>query len=247
MRSNLVFLQARSDSTRLHNKVLLKVREVPLIDLQIERILKSNLIGGLVIVIPDTQSNNDLFEHLTSKGYRVFRGASDNVLQRFLDASKIHESELIIRLTADCPLIMPSLLDNMLEFFNQGKVEYVSNKIPPTFPDGLDVEIFETKILRNLAKYNLTKSEKEHVTLGIYSRPNEFKISNYTNKEDISHYRWTVDYAEDFNFIEKVYEYFWDKKFTFTIEDVIAYINLNPHENDNKIGAEFRDISLKKS
>jgi spore coat polysaccharide biosynthesis protein SpsF (cytidylyltransferase family) len=208
-------------------------------------VLKSKLIGGLVIVIPDTQSNDNLFEHLTSKGSQVFRGSSENVLQRFFDASKIHKSELIIRLTADCPLIMPTLIDDMLEFFDEVKPEYLSNKIPPTFPDGLDVEIFETKILKNLMQYNLTESEKEHVTLGIYRRPDEFKTFNYTNSEDISYYRWTVDYLEDFNFVTRVYNYFWDKKFTFTINDVIAFINLNPLENDNKIGAEYRDISLK--
>jgi spore coat polysaccharide biosynthesis protein SpsF (cytidylyltransferase family) len=245
MKSNLVFLQARLDSTRLPEKVLRKVNNVALIDLQIERILKSKLSGGLVIVIPDTEINDKLSEHLLSQGRLVFRGSSGNVLKRFYDASKIYKSELIIRLTADCPLVMPSLIDCMLEYFDQVNAEYLSNRLPPTFPDGLDIEIFQSKILTELIKRDLTDQEKEHVTLGIYEEETIFKVANYANNRDLSNYRWTVDYMDDFEFIKKVYEYFWQKRFTFETNDILEYINLNPLENNNKLGAAFRDIALK--
>jgi spore coat polysaccharide biosynthesis protein SpsF (cytidylyltransferase family) len=245
MKSNLVFLQARLDSTRLPDKVLRQVNNVALIDLQIERILKSKLVGGLVIVIPDTEINDKLSEHLLSQGRLVFRGSPDNVLQRFYDASKIYKSELIIRLTADCPLVMPSLIDCMLEYFDQVRPEYLSNRLPPTFPDGLDIEIFQSEILTELIEHDLTDQEKEHVTLGIYGGKTTFKVANYANNIDLSNNRWTVDYMEDFEFIEKVYEYFWQKRFSFETNDILEYINLNPLENNNKLGAAFRDIALK--
>ena len=245
MKSNLVFLQARLDSTRLPDKVLLRVNDVALIDLQIERILKSKLIGGLVIVIPDTEINDKLSKHLLSKRRLVFRGSSENVLQRFYDASKIYKSELIIRLTADCPLVMPSLIDCMLEYFDQTNPEYLSNRLPPTFPDGLDIEIFQSEILAELINCNLTNQEKEHVTLGIYQGSTRFKVANYANNRDLSDNRWTVDYTEDFKFIKKVYEYLWQKRLVFEINDVLDYISLNPLQNDNKMGAALRDIALK--
>lgn len=245
MKSNLAFLQARLDSTRLPDKVLLQVNDVALIDLQIERIMQSKLVGGLVIVIPDTEINDKLSEHLLSQGRLVFRGSPENVLQRFYDASKIYRSELIIRLTADCPLVMPSLIDCMLEYFDQVNPEYLSNRLPPTFPDGLDIEIFKSEILTKLSKQDLTDREKEHVTLGIYEGKTTFKVANYANNRDLSDNRWTVDYMEDFEFIKKVYEYFWQMRFSFEINDVLEYINLNPLENNNKLGAAFRDIALK--
>ncbi len=244
MKSNLVFLQARLDSTRLPNKVLLKINKIALIDLQIERIMKSKMIDGLVVLIPDTEINDDLSNHLLSKGRKVFRGPSENVLLRFYEASQIHNSKLIIRLTADCPLVMPSLIDNMLEFFKKVKPEYLSNRLPPTFPDGLDIEIFQSRLLANLMNYNLNHQEKEHVTLGIYQGKNKFRVANYKNPIDLSKYRWTVDYLEDFEFVKKVYEHFWDKRLDFDTNDVLNYINLNPVQNDNKLGAEFRDIAL---
>ena len=245
MKSNLVFLQARLDSTRLPDKVLLKINDIALIDLQVERILKSKLVEGLVIVIPDTEFNDKLSEHLLSKRLQVFRGSAENVLQRFYEASKIYKSELIIRLTADCPLVMPDLIDNMMEYFYEIKPEYLSNRLPPTFPDGLDIEIFQSEILSNLMNNNLTDQEKEHVTLGIYQGTTKYRVRNYSNHRDLSNYRWTVDYKEDFEFIKKVYEYFWQKRLVFDTNDVLNYINLNPAQNDNKLGAALRDIALK--
>ena len=223
---------------------MLKIQDNALIDLQVERILESKLVGGLVLVIPDTELNDTLSNHLNSKGYTVFRGASENVLKRFYEASKIHKSELIIRLTADCPLIMPDLIDKMLLYFEKTNPQYLSNKLPPSFPDGLDVEIFESKILNNLMTYDLSEQEEEHVTLGIYRRPDKFRIINYLNTQDLSRYRWTVDYFEDYEFVAKVYNYLWEKKRTFKIDDILHYINLNPAENNNELGSKFRDISL---
>lgn len=243
MTSNLVFLQARIDSTRLPGKVLLKIHGETLIDLQIERILKSKLIGGLVILIPDTEPNDLLSKHLLSKNYHVFRGSSENVFQRFYDASKIYTSDLIIRLTADCPLVMPKLVDEMLEYFGQVQPEYLSNRLPPTFPDGLDIEIFKSEILVNLAKLTLTNEEKEHVTLAIY-QDNNFHIANFPNDTNLSQHRWTVDYPEDYKFVSVLYQHFWNRRTDFDSADILQFIQAYP-EHDNKVTYHFRDITLK--
>ena len=246
MKSNLVFVQARVDSSRLPNKVLLPINGRPMIDVQIARIKKSKRIDDLIVVIPDTKSNDVLFNHLETMGVKVFRGSTNDVLQRFISASNAHKSESIIRITADCPLIMPNLLDQMILYFNQQKVDYLSNTLEETFPDGLDIEIFKANILNRLSQFDLNSEEKEHVTLGIYRRPNIFKVSNFSNTLNLGKLRWTVDYLEDLEFIRRVFLHFEGREEDFDMNEVLDFIKQNPAQ-DNKISSSFRNISLSKN
>ena len=125
---------------------------------------------------------------------------------RFKSAIDLYSAEVIVRATADCPLLMPELLDKMLLFFQENDFDYMSNSIKPSFPDGLDLEIFSRKAFNTLINLELTPQQREHVTLGFYDGSYEFKIFNFHNDIDLSSERWTVDYVEDFNFIAKIFE-----------------------------------------
>jgi len=246
LKKNLVFLQARIDSRRLPRKVLQHINGRPMIDLQIERIQKAKLIQGVVVLIPDTAENDELHTHLVKIGIPTFRGSLNNVYERFLNASKVHTSHSIIRLTADCPLVMPKLIDQMIGRFELDDIDYLSNSLIETFPDGLDIEILKSSALEALSGMNINENEKEHVTLGIYQRPDTFKIENFQNETNLGDQRWTVDYEEDFNFITKVFNYFKGKESSFDMADVLKFIKNHP-EAKNTRTSEFRNIALKKS
>lgn len=244
MRSTIVYLQARISSTRLPGKVLLDINGEPMIKRQIDRILQSKKIDGLVVLIPDSSENDGLNAELVKLGVDVFRGSEIDVLQRFLDASQTYKTHNIVRLTADCPLIMPSILDDMIMKFSKVRPDYLSNTLIETFPDGLDIELFATSSLRKLSALNLSGLEREHVTLGIYNRPNMFRLENFESSVDLSSQRWTVDYPEDFDFVKGVFAYFKGAESSFTISDVLRYIEINPIINANKTSSALRHISL---
>jgi spore coat polysaccharide biosynthesis protein SpsF len=245
MKKNIVFLQARLDSKRLPGKVLLPINGIAMINLQISRILESKKISELVVLIPDTNKNDPLFEFLRANSIKIFRGALDNVFDRFMSASRLFPSDSIIRLTADCPLVMPNLIDEMIEKFEKLNVDYLSNAIELTFPDGLDIEIFKSSALATLSGLDLSVQEKEHVTLGMYSRPEIFSIVNHANSRNLGSLRWTVDYQEDFDFVSKVFKYFRGREHLFGIEEVLEFVRASP-ENQNKLDASYRNISIKK-
>ena len=246
MLNYLVILQARMESTRLPGKVLMPICGKPMIELQIARILRSKLISDLVVAIPDTAENDVLSDHLQKLNVKVFRGSHQNVYERYIDTSRKYPSKSIIRLTADCPLVMPDLIDKMIEHFNSIEVDYLSNALTETFPDGLDIEIFETKVLFRLQEFELNNQEKEFVTLGIYQRPENFLIEKFESKTFLGDQRWTVDYPEDFEFVTKVFTFFKGNKSEFNTQDVLSYIDLDP-SNKNQKPAGYRNIALKSS
>lgn len=244
MFKNVVMLQARMESTRLPGKVLLPINGKPMIEWQIMRIMRAKLIDRLVIVIPDTKENDRLFIHLQSLEVDVFRGSLDDVFDRFLQASKKFQSKRIIRLTADCPLIMPKMIDQMLEYFDEKEPDYLCNSLIETLPDGLDIEIFKTELLSELTTANLTKPEKEFVTLRIWQNPKLYAILNFPHIYNLGDERWTVDYPEDFSFVSDIFSYFGKQSVDIEIEDILRYLTLFP-EKTNQKSKEFRNIMLK--
>jgi spore coat polysaccharide biosynthesis protein SpsF (cytidylyltransferase family) len=126
---------------------------------------------------------------------------------------------------------MPEIIDSVVNLFNETKYDYVSNVVDLTFPDGLDVEVFKANILEKLMNYPLTCAEKEHVTLGILNRKDDFIIGNYSNSKNLSHYRWTVDTAEDYNFVSKIFANFRSSEVAFTFNDIQRFIENNPGIN----------------
>lgn len=244
MKDFVVYLQARIGSTRLPGKVLLQINGMPMIKLQIDRILQSKEIDGLVVLIPDSSDNDALYLELKKFGVDTFRGSENDVLQRFIDASKIFVTRNIIRITADCPLTMPDILDDMIRNFSEKNPDYLSNTLIETYPDGLDLEIFSTSSLRKLSSFELGVLEREHVTLGIYNRPDMFSLENFKSVVDLSRQRWTVDYPDDFEFVKGVFEHYKGMESTFGVSDVLRYIELDPTIHANKTSPNLRHISL---
>jgi len=228
---NLVVLQARMSSTRLPGKVMTQINGYPMIYWEISRISKAKLVNKIVVAISDQSSDDILADYLDSIHQEYIRGSLDNVLSRYVKAEEIYNPSAIIRLTADCPLVMPELIDQYLEIFHKKDFEYLSNTIELSYPDGLDIEIIAPGIFKKLLEFSLSKEEKEHVTLGIYSRKDKFRTYNVSNKTNISQFRWTVDTSDDLAFIKSIYAHFESKEINFTFEDVLKLVKANPNLN----------------
>jgi spore coat polysaccharide biosynthesis protein SpsF len=224
----LVVLQARMSSSRLPGKVMMQINNKPMIYWQIKRILKAKKVNSLVVATSLDTTDDVLSQFLEDHSINVYRGSLDNVLSRFIEVSENYPHDSLIRLTGDCPLVMPDLLDQMIEAFYEEDVDYLSNTLDPTYPDGLDIEIMKQGVLEKLSTFNLEPKELEHVTFGIYQRPRIFKLSNYLNKSNQSRERWTVDYQEDFEFVTSIFARFTGRETEFTYKEVNEYLEENP-------------------
>ena len=218
---NLVVLQARMSSTRLPGKVLKEINGKPAIYWQIQRIMSSKTIDDLVVVTSTDLTDDVLVDYLTEINVKTIRGDLWNVLHRYVQAIKSFQPKNVIRLTADCPLFMPKLLDTMMINFMNDDFDYYSNIDPVSFPDGLDIEIMKSQTLLKLFDLPLSNDELEHVTLGIRSRKNLFSQGNYRNFRNLSYLRWTLDTYDDLNLIRQIYSNFVGQESNFTFEEVL--------------------------
>lgn len=222
---SLAILQARMSSTRLPGKVLAKINNQPMIKWQIDRILRAD-IDGLVVVTSVHESDDVLASFIEDLGVPILRGSLVDVHSRYLNAVEKFEPNFFLRLTADCPLVMPSLINQMVSKFKSKKYDYYSNTINRTFPDGLDVEIVDTQAFREFSKNDLTGQEKEHVTTGIVNRRSVFSVGSFEQAEDFSDLRWTVDYPKDLEFAREIYDRFKGRETEFTYTEVLNAIGL---------------------
>jgi len=224
----LAVLQARMSSTRLPGKVMKEINGRPMIYWQIQRILKANRVNKLVVVTSTDSSDDPLARFLQGLPVNVHRGSLDNVFSRFIEVTEKYPHDALVRLTGDCPLVMPELLDAMIEKFYSENVDYLSNTLIPTFPDGLDIEIIKFGGLGKLNTFNLKPEELEHVTYGIYQRPETFKLFNFLNSSDQSLARWTVDYLEDLDFVRAIFGEFRGRETEFNYRQVTEFLELHP-------------------
>jgi spore coat polysaccharide biosynthesis protein SpsF len=221
-KSALVILQARMSSSRLPGKVLKPINGTPMILWQIQRILKAGRVKNLVVATSCEESDDELVQILSQNKITVYRGSLEDVNSRFVATLELFpKEETIVRLTADCPLVMPELLDEMILEFNVNQDDYYSNAIHPTYPDGLDIEVFSRESFLILSSSDLSISEKEHVTKGYLNPSREFRTREKIREPDLSSYRWTVDFEEDYVFIKSVYEHFEGRELEFTERDVL--------------------------
>ena len=230
-RYNLAILQARMSSQRLPGKVLMKVNGKPMIFWQIQRILKSKEINKLVVATSDDRTDDLLVSYLESINCDFVRGSLDDVLARYIKVENNYNPDSIIRLTGDCPLVMPELIDSMLKQFYEANVQYLSNTLQLTYPDGLDIEIIKAGTLNKLKAMNPSSSEREHVTLGIINRLDQFSTFSVLNVSNLSSYRWTVDTEEDLAFVRAVFKAFTSRETDFNFKDLVNYFNEYPHLN----------------
>ena len=180
------FLQARMSSTRLPGKFLEPVLGEPMIGRQIERLRRETGTDGLVVATSTDAGDDRLAEYVTGLGVPVVRGSLDDLFGRFIEAIDAHGIETVVRLTADCPLASPVIVDEVIADFRSGGADYVSNTLRPSFPDGLDVEAVRADVLRWVAENSADPHEHEDVTLGVYRRPERFVVRNVAGPVDLS-------------------------------------------------------------
>ncbi len=242
----LAILQARMSSTRLPNKVLKPIMGQPMLAQQIARLKQSKLIDKIIIAT-SIQADDDAIENLC-KTLQIdcFRGDLNDVLARFYHASQAYSPEHIVRLTADCPLTDASVIDAVISTHLTQQADYTSNCQPPTFPDGLDVEVFSAKALAISYQQAKKPSEREHVTQFMRNHAELFTLANYQYHQDLSHLRWTVDEAQDFDFVSQVYQHLYADNPYFTMQDILALLAKKPQLS--QINQVFsRDEGLLKS
>jgi spore coat polysaccharide biosynthesis protein SpsF len=198
-------LQARMSSTRLKGKVLLDIEGRPMILRQIERIRRAKTISKIVLATSSDSTDDPLEEFANSEQIDVYRGSLEDVFSRFREICKLSTEQNFVRLTGDCPLTDPSVIDKVvIEHLHSG-ADYTSNTVKRTYPRGLDVEVFRSSALNKLGECGLSKQELEHVTLGFHSRADQFSLHSVSDPMDNSGLRWTVDTKEDFEFVAWVY------------------------------------------
>lgn len=221
----LAILQARVSSTRLPGKVLLPILGRPMLALQIERLLRCRKIDHFVVATSNHSSDDPLAILCADLGVSVYRGDLDNVLSRFAAAAQLYEPDVVVRLTGDCPLADPLLIDEVIERFLADSFDYLSNCAPATYPDGLDVEVFSYRALLEAESEANLPSHREHVTPFIRRQPERFRVGNHAAAVDRSNMRWTVDEPEDFAFIKQVYERLYPQKPDFGSADILALLS----------------------
>lgn len=207
MKSGKVYalVQARMSSRRFPGKVLQELESKPMILFQIQRVLKCSLVDDLYVLTSSDKSDDILCEFLSKNSIKVFRGSLLNVNERFLEFMKTRtECTAFVRLTADCPLSCSDIIDYTISILKDNNLDYVSNTLLPTFPDGTDVEVVNRDAFISLEKKILTEYQKEHVTPFIYQNPNKLKLGNIYNKHNYSRYRCTVDTKLDFLAVTKL-------------------------------------------
>ena len=215
-------------SSRLPGKVLAPVLGQPLIALQVERVSRASTLDQVILATSDQSSDDPIATLCESLPIKFFRGSLDDVLDRVYRAVSPFRPDHVVRLTGDCPLCDPALIDSVVECHLNTGAEYTSNVRPPTWPDGLDVEIMRFETLETAWREAKLPSEREHVTRFIARRPDRFTQSCLRNGSDLSNLRWTVDEPQDLEFVRLVFERLYSKNRAFSTEDVLELLSREP-------------------
>jgi|TARA_B110000971_G_scaffold40588_1_gene39792 glutamate-1-semialdehyde 2,1-aminomutase len=203
----VAIVQARMGSTRLPNKIMKLIENIPMIEILLKRLSKSKKIDQIVVATSTNFANLPLIKHVENLGFSCIQGSENDVLGRYIYAAEESQAEIVVRITGDCPLIDSALVDKCIKSFLDKKVDYLCNTNPPSYPDGLDISVVTIKALKQAAKKTINKYDREHVVPYIINS-GEFNLGLLKNEEDLSTLRWTVDDPEDFEVISNIFKYF---------------------------------------
>lgn len=224
----IAIIQARLGATRLPGKVLKSLEGKPMLQQIIERISMSKYIDKIIVATTVSPNDDALADFVKNQLKLEFtRGSDDDVLDRFYQASVEFPSDYIVRITADDPLKDAEIIDECIkELLKNPDLDYCSNTIKPTYPEGLDIEVFKSSALKKAYLEASKQSEREHVTPYIWKNQGKFNIKNIEFEKDLSAWRWTVDKPQDFEFMQVIFEHFKGNN-TFSYKDAIKYIENN--------------------
>jgi len=245
MQNNLfIIIQARMTSTRLPKKVLLPLCGKTVLEVVIDRLDKYK--KNIIIATTDDGSEKPIVDLCKSINVKYFQGSVNNVLQRYYESAKNNgakNNDIIVRITSDCPLIDATMMEKVIDMYTTKNYDYVSNRIKRTVPVGLDVEVFNFKLLEYVY-YNATEEfEKEHVTPYIYlSNKDNFKLGSYEEQEDNSQYRLTLDEEKDYLAIQEVYKKF-NNSLNFSYEELISILKENDYIRQINLSVQQKEAT----
>lgn len=221
-------IQARLSSTRLPNKVLLNLAGKKVLEHVVNRSNACRSITDTIIATTVNKKDLKIVEFCAKKGISVYCGSEDDVLDRYYQTARLFGADHVVRITSDCPVIDPKIVDKVISLHLKEKADLTANILTETFPDGLDVEVFTYKALEKAWNEANLKSQREHVTPYIKDNPNIFKLVNMENNENLYSKRWTLDNKEDYVFLTAVYKKLYKKKPLFEMNDILKLLKQYP-------------------
>lgn len=239
-------VQARMGSTRLPGKVMLKLSNKPILEHIVKRLELCNSFKKIIIATSTDKKDDIIFKFCKDKNYSVYRGSKFDLLDRYYHVAKKYNLDGIIRITADCPVIDPLIVDRIVNYFKENNIDLCG--LDGDFPDGLDCYIMSFKALKIAWEKAKLKSDREHVGPYIIRNKNKFKIKKMYIFKNLSHHRWTIDRPEDYKLLSIIYECLYDEKKPFFTSDILNLISKKPEllkinnhiiRNENYIKNEY--------
>jgi len=230
-KNKVLIIQARTESTRLKGKIMKEIFNRPVLSFMIERLKFCKNVDQIVIATTTEKRDDIIVDIAKASNVSFFRGSEEDLLDRHYKAGLKYNADTIIKIPSDCPLSDPKVVDRVIQYYldNENMFDYVSNYHPPTFPDGLDVEVIPMNILKIAWEKAIQDYEREHLTPYIWKHPEKFRIGNVSYEENLfMKERWTLDYEEDFLFIKKIYEALYKEGGVFHMEDVLTLLKKYP-------------------
>ena len=224
----IAILQARTEASRFPNKVLRKIRGETLLELYINRIQKCSMIDRIVIATTTKSADNVIKGIALRLRIDCFRGSENDLLDRYYQCAKKYRGDVVVRVTADDPFVDYRVIDRAVQIFKDNEVDFVTNHFEPTYPEGLDVEVYSFCALEKSWKEAKLLSEREHVFPYIQNHQDRFKIINFKQDKDYSHLRWTIDYECDYEMTKVIYDSLYDKTPNFLQEDILKLLEKHP-------------------
>jgi spore coat polysaccharide biosynthesis protein SpsF len=226
----VALVQARMTSTRLPGKVMMPVLGRPLLGYELQRLSRAKRIGKIVVATTVNKPDDVVAEYTKSLGFGLYRGPEEDVLERYYAGAAAFGAEVVVRLTADCPLIDPEVVDLVIaELVDSSGIDYASNILERrTYPRGLDAEAFTFTALERAWREARAPHEREHVTPYIYNHPEIFTLKGVFHETDLSRHRWTVDTREDFTLIEAILKGLYPSRPAFSLDDIVSFMDVNP-------------------
>jgi len=223
----VAIIQARTGSTRLPGKVLMDIVGKPMLWHVIDRVKRCKNVDLIVVATTEKNEDKAIIALANRSNVKSYVGSEEDVLDRYYKTAKRFKADIIVRITADCPLIDPTIVDKVISYYNKNNVDYVN--VAPTFPEGLDTEVFSFNALETAWKQAKKKYEREHVSIYIHENPAIFHIASIENEKDLSYVRIVVDSIADLNAVKEIYKYLYKDGEIFYLQDILALLEEKPY------------------
>ena len=243
--STAMVVQARMSSTRLPGKILMPILGRPMLSFELERLRRVKRADALIVATTVLPGDDAVVAFCAKEGVAFVRGPEEDVLARYNQALERYPAHTVVRVTADCPLIDPGLVDAAIALHSEqnGGCDYVSNMLEPTYPYGMAVEVMSAEALREAHREAKRPDEREHVTPFIYRHPERYQLKSLTMKPNLSHHRWTVDTPEDFDLVSRIIGEIYPRKREFEMHDVLALLERHPEWSALNAHVEQRRVT----